>query len=34
MIVSSAVQLGCETIWSEDLNSGEAYNGVTVRCPF
>ena len=34
MIVSSAIQLGCQTIWSEDLNPGQVYQGVTVRSPF
>lgn len=34
MIVVSAQQLGCRTLWSEDLNSGQVYNGVTVRNPF
>jgi len=34
MIVSSAIQLGCQTLWSEDLNPGQVYQGVTVRSPF
>jgi len=34
MIVTSAVQLGCRRIWSEDLSSGQAYNGVVVSDPF
>ncbi|MCZ7574862.1 MAG: PIN domain-containing protein [Ardenticatenaceae bacterium] len=34
MIVVSAQQLGCRTLWSEDLNSGQVYDGVTVRNPF
>ena len=34
MIVTSAIQLGCQTIWSEDLNPGQVYQGVTVRSPF
>ena len=34
MIVISAIQLGCQTIWSEDLNPGQVYQGVTVRSPF
>lgn len=33
MIVSSALQLGCETLWSEDLNPGQAYDSVTVVNP-
>ncbi len=34
MIVASAIQLGCQTIWSEDLNSGQTYDQVTVANPF
>jgi predicted nucleic acid-binding protein len=34
MMVSSAIQLGCQRIWSEDLNSGQAYGTVTVTNPF
>ena len=34
MIVASAIQLGCQRIWSEDLNSGQVYDTVTVINPF
>jgi predicted nucleic acid-binding protein len=34
MIVVSALQMDCRTIWSEDLNPGQAYEQVTVQCPF
>jgi predicted nucleic acid-binding protein len=34
MIVASAIQLGCQTLWSEDLNPGQAYGGVSVLNPF
>jgi predicted nucleic acid-binding protein len=34
MVMQSAAQLGCQTVWSEDLSAGQAYNGVTVRNPF
>jgi predicted nucleic acid-binding protein len=34
MIVSSAIQLGCQTVWSEDLNPGQVYDSVTVTSPF
>lgn len=34
MIVQSAVKFGCSTLWSEDLNAGQVYEGVTVRNPF
>jgi predicted nucleic acid-binding protein len=34
MILRSAKELGCETLHSEDLNSGQEYEGVQVRNPF
>ena len=34
MILRSAKELGCETLHSEDLNPGQAYEGVQVRNPF
>ncbi len=34
MIVRSAAVLGCETLWSQDLNDGQQIAGVTVRDPF
>lgn len=34
MILQSAVRLGCEIIWSEDLNGGQVYDGVRVIDPF
>jgi predicted nucleic acid-binding protein len=34
MIVASAIQLGCHTIWSEDLRAGQVYDTVTVTSPF
>jgi predicted nucleic acid-binding protein len=34
MIIASAIQLGCQTIWSEDLNPGQVYDQVTVESPF
>ena len=33
MIIASAIQLGCQTIWSEDLNPGQVYDTVTVTSP-
>lgn len=30
MILHSARQLGCEIVWSEDLNPGQQYQGVRV----
>jgi predicted nucleic acid-binding protein len=34
MIVRSASQLGCTTLWTEDLNAGQRIEGVTVANPF
>ena len=34
MIIASALQLGCQIIWSEDLNPGQVYDRVTVVNPF
>jgi predicted nucleic acid-binding protein len=34
MILRSAARLGCATVWSEDLNPGQAYQGVHVVNPF
>ena len=34
MILNSAAELGCETLWSEDLQSGREYEGVRVKSPF
>ena len=34
MIVHSAASLGCGTLYSEDLNAGQRYDGVLVVDPF
>lgn len=34
MVLTSALQLGCHTLWSEDLNPGQRYGRVTVMNPF
>jgi len=34
MIVAAAEKAGCERIWSEDLNPGQKYFGVSVTNPF
>ena len=34
MIVASAERGGCGRIWSEDLNAGQKYFGITVENPF
>ncbi len=34
MIVTSAVEMGCSVLWSEDLNHGQSFDGVLVKNPF
>jgi predicted nucleic acid-binding protein len=34
MILTAADGLAAEVVWSEDLNDGQDYDGVTVRNPF
>jgi predicted nucleic acid-binding protein len=34
MIVAAAERGSCERIWSEDLNAGQKYFGITVANPF
>jgi predicted nucleic acid-binding protein len=34
LVVNSANELGCAVLWTEDLNHGQRYGGVTVRNPF
>lgn len=34
MIVAAAERAGCERLWSEGLNAGQKYFGVTVVNPF
>jgi len=33
-IIAAALELGCTTLYSEDLNHGQSYNGVRVVNPF
>jgi predicted nucleic acid-binding protein len=33
-ILTAAKQMGCQTVYSEDLNPGQNYDGVTVINPF
>ncbi len=33
-ILTAARQLGCTTLYTEDLNPGQNYDGVTVVNPF
>lgn len=34
MIVRSAASLGCGTLYTEDLNAGQAYDGIRTKNPF
>jgi len=34
LIVAAAEKANCKYVWSEDLNSGQSYRGVTVVNPF
>ena len=34
MILQSALQLGCNLLWSENLNPGQVYDGVKLINPF
>jgi predicted nucleic acid-binding protein len=34
LIVAAAERAGCERLWSENLNAGQSYFGVTVANPF
>lgn len=34
MIVHAAAELGCDVLWTEDLNDGQAIRGVHIRDPF
>ena len=34
MILASALQMGCQVLWSEDLNPGQVYDQVEVQSPF
>jgi len=34
MIVRSASEMGCRTLWSEDLNAGQVIAGVRIANPF
>ena len=33
-IIAAAGQMGCTALYSEDLNHGQSYDGVTVINPF
>ncbi|MDR0285213.1 MAG: PIN domain-containing protein [Propionibacteriaceae bacterium] len=33
MIIQSASRLGCQTLWTEDLNASQVISGVAIRNP-
>jgi predicted nucleic acid-binding protein len=33
-IIAAAKTMGCRIVYSEDLNDGQTYDGVTVTNPF
>lgn len=34
MIVANAMNLGCQTLWTEDLDAGQILDAVTIANPF
>ena len=34
LIVASAIEAGCDTLWSEDMQHGRVIGGLTIRNPF
>jgi predicted nucleic acid-binding protein len=34
MVVYAAAELGCDVLWTEDLNDGQVIRGVHIRNPF
>jgi predicted nucleic acid-binding protein len=34
MVVEAAAELGCDVLWTEDLNDGQRLRGVHIRNPF
>lgn len=34
MVIRSAAEMGCDVLYSEDLNDGQSYAGVLVKNPF
>lgn len=34
LVLHAAAELGCATLWSEDLNPGQRVRGVRIRNPF
>jgi predicted nucleic acid-binding protein len=34
LIVASALEAGCDTLWTEDMQDGRVFEGLTIRNPF
>jgi len=34
LIVAAAIEAGCDTLWSEDMQHGRSFGGLTIRNPF
>jgi predicted nucleic acid-binding protein len=34
LIVAAAIEAGCDTLWSEDIQDGRVIGGLTIRNPF
>ncbi|MBM3623596.1 MAG: PIN domain-containing protein [Alphaproteobacteria bacterium] len=34
LIVAAAIEAGCDTLWSEDMQYGRVIGGLTIRDPF
>jgi predicted nucleic acid-binding protein len=34
MVVQAAAELGCDVLWTEDMNNGQILRGVRIRNPF
>jgi predicted nucleic acid-binding protein len=34
LLVNSAIEFGCTTLWTEDLQNGQQFGSLTVRNPF
>jgi predicted nucleic acid-binding protein len=34
LIVAAAIDAGCDTLWSEDMQHGRVISGLTIRNPF
>lgn len=34
MVIHAAAELGCDVLWTEDLNHGQSIHGVRIRDPF